>query len=152
MFSFWKSVARPEDRPGRPHVPPGPPRPVVPKKRTRVVDVPGLIRQASQKIRIKELLRMGKKDITLLSREKIEDLINRSVKAAVEKLGVKGVVSDADLARIQSDSRVQFAELLRKAKFTANVSDDPTRDLLKLIKSFTTHVPDPKRPRVDIQG
>ncbi|HEV3028476.1 MAG TPA: hypothetical protein VG457_12940, partial [Planctomycetota bacterium] len=53
---------------------------------------------------------------------------------------------------IQADSRVQFAELLRKAKFTANVSDDPTRDLLKLIKSFTTHVPDPKRPRIEGPG
>ncbi|HLY75081.1 MAG TPA: hypothetical protein VKU80_13250, partial [Planctomycetota bacterium] len=152
MFSFWKSGARPEDRKGRPKVPPGQPRPVVPKKRTRVVDVPGLIRQASQRIRIKELLRMGKKDITLLSREKIEDLINRSVKSAVEKLGVKGAVSDADMARIQADSRVQFAELLRKAKFTANVSDDPTRDLLKLIKSFTSHVPDPKRVRIEVHG
>jgi len=152
MFSFWKAGHRAEERKRRAQVPPPPPRPPVAKKRTRVVDVPGLIRQASQKIGIRQLLMMGKKDITLLSREKMEELINRSVKAAVEKLGVKGKVSDADLARIQADSRTQFAELFRKAKFTANISDDPTRDILKLIKSFTTHVPDPKRPFIEVQG
>lgn len=151
MFGFWKSD--PKDDPRRkqspqPARPPGP----APKKRTRIVDVPGLIRQASNKIRIKQLLEMGKKDITLLSREKIEDLINRSVRSAVEKHLAKGPVTGASLARIQEDSRAQFAELFRKAKFTANISDDPTRDLLKLIKSFTTHVPAAKNPAIEVSG
>lgn len=144
MFAFWKS--RSDDNAngsgGSPApAPRGAARPVVPRKRTRVIDVPGLIRQASQRVGIRKLLAKGKKDIILLSREKIEDLINRSVKASVEKLLAEGSKNKVTVAQLEAESKAQFDELLRKAQFTAKISVDPGPDILRLIKSFAAQRP-----------
>src|SRR5882672_1643489 len=70
MFGFGNGP-KDQKKPGRPPA------------RAKMVDVPGLLRQASQQFRIRDLLRMGKREITILSREKVDELIQRSVRAAV---------------------------------------------------------------------
>src|SRR5262249_48583312 len=119
MFGSGKNGPEPKARPSRP----------------RLVDVPGLLHQAGQRFRIRELLRLGRKDITVLSREKLEELINRAVRAAVDKCRADtGQV--VTISQIQAESKAQFEELLRKATFAAKTSADPAPDILRLIRSF----------------
>lgn len=107
----------------------------------RLVDVPGILHQASQKFRVRDLLRMGKRDITLLSRDKIEQLINTSVRAAVDKCRSEGGGPVVTISQLQAESKAQFEELLRKATFAAKTSADPAPDILRLIRSFATEKP-----------
>ena len=49
----------------------------VPARTRRVLDIDGLIQQASTKVPFGRLLKMRKKAVHLLSREKVNELINR---------------------------------------------------------------------------
>ena len=52
---------------------------------SRMIDVEGMIRQASTRVSVDQLVKKGKKFIHVLSREKINELINRSVTTIVDK-------------------------------------------------------------------
>ncbi|HZE97725.1 MAG TPA: hypothetical protein VE981_11915, partial [Planctomycetota bacterium] len=128
MFGFGNGP-KDQKKPGRPPA------------RAKMVDVPGLLRQASQQFRIRDLLRMGKREITILSREKVDELIQRSVRAAVDKCRAEGGGPVVTISQIQAESKAQFDELLRKATFASKTSVDPTPDILRLIRSFATEKP-----------
>lgn len=123
------------------------------RPRARMVDVPGMIRQASNRVGVRELLKRGQKDITLLSREKIDELINQSIRAVVEKnRGSAGPPAEATVARMQAESRTQFNDLLEKATTAAKTDADPTVAILQLIKTFAVQRPAPGGIRVDAPG
>jgi hypothetical protein len=143
-----------QEDPGRPSPPPKPAplgaRPVTSAPKARMIDVQGMIRQASNRVAVKELLKKGKKDIVLLSREKIDELINRSVRTVVEKHhGAGGFAGDATVAQMQAESRAHFNELLRQATRAAKSDTDPTLAILQLIKTFAVQKPPSRDGHVD---
>lgn len=111
-----RRVRPPAARPSSP--PPGP------APRARLIDVGGMLRQSSTRVSVDQLVRKGKKHIHLLSGEKIDELINRSVKTIVDKHRATAERRDADsAARIQADSRAEFEELLQQFQRTADATN-----------------------------
>jgi hypothetical protein len=87
--------------------------PTIPSRTQRVLDINGLIRQASTKVPFGRLLQMRKKAVHLLSLEKINELINRAVKNSVDKYRiVDGSSSPVPQARIEAETRQEFDQLL----------------------------------------
>jgi hypothetical protein len=87
-----------------------------------MVDVEGMLRQASTRVSVDHLIKKGKKYIQVLSREKIDELINRSVKTIVDKHRVTATHRHAtSAAQIEADSRAEFEELLLQYQQTADV-------------------------------
>jgi len=89
-----------------------------------MIDVEGMIRQASTRVSVDQLVRKGKKYIHLLSREKIDELINRSVRTIVDK---HRLLADhrhaASAAQIEAESRAEFEDLLHQYQQTADVTN-----------------------------
>src|SRR6185295_4338408 len=82
-------------------------------KGARMVDVAGMIRQASTPVKIQQLLRSGKKQIQLLSRDKIDEIISRSIRSIVEKYRATGTLADpVSQRRMEAESKEQFDDLL----------------------------------------
>ena len=93
-----------------------------------MIDVEGMIRQASTRVSVDQLVRKGKTFINLLSREKIDELINRSVKTIVDKhRDIAAHRNAASAAQIEAESRAEFEELLRQYKMSADVASDIER-------------------------
>lgn len=119
MFRFvmsWLGRDRARPRPGAiPRPPPGEPPP-----RSRVIDVEGMIRQASTRVSVDRLLQSGKKYIHLLSREKVDELINRSVRTIIDKHRAAAAHRDAvSAAQMEAESRAEFEALLEQFEQTA---------------------------------
>ena len=57
---------------------PSAPVPGPPKGGPKMIDVQGMIRQASHRVSVDELVKKGRKTISMLSREKIDELINQA--------------------------------------------------------------------------
>jgi hypothetical protein len=86
----------------------------------RMIDVEGMIRQASTRVSVDQLIRKGKRYINVLSREKIDELINRSVRTIVTKHRIAAAHDRADsAAQIEAESRAEFGELLQQYQQTA---------------------------------
>ncbi len=86
-----------------------------------MIDVEGMIRQASTRVSVDQLLKKGKKFIHVLSREKIDELINRSVKTIVDKHRVTAAYRQAtSAAQIEAEARAEFEELLQQYKQTTD--------------------------------
>jgi hypothetical protein len=84
-----------------------------------MIDVEGMIRQASTRVSIDQLIRKGKRYIHVLSREKIDELINRSIRTIVDKHRLAAAHSKASLgAQIEAESRAEFEELLQQYQET----------------------------------
>jgi len=95
-----------------------------------------------QRVGIRQLLKRGKKDIILLSREKIEDLINRSVKASVEKHLAEGSRSKVTVSQLEGGNRRRSSTSCSgRPPSRPKISIDPAPDILKLIKSFAANRP-----------
>jgi chaperonin cofactor prefoldin len=85
-----------------------------------IIDVEGMIRQASTRVSVDQLIRKGKRFINVLSREKIDELINRSVRTIVDKHRIAAAHDRADsAAHIEAESRAEFEELLQQYQQTA---------------------------------
>jgi hypothetical protein len=127
MIRFLMSCFRRGD--SRPRVPAAPRSPMgEPAPRMQMIDVEGMIRQASTRVSVDQLVRKGKKFINLLSREKIDELINRSVKTIVDKhRDIAAHRNAASAAQIEAESRAEFEELLRQYKMSADVASDVER-------------------------
>jgi len=88
-----------------------------------MIDVEGMLRQASTRVSVDQLIRKGKKYIQVLSREKIDELINRSVKTIVDKHRVTAAHRHAaSAAQIEAESRAEFGELLQQYQESADVN------------------------------
>lgn len=120
MFRFLMSCLRRD--PGQPratamsHAQPGglPPG-------SRMIDVEGMIRQASTRVSVDQLIKSGKRHVNLLSRDKIDELINRSVKTIVDKhRATTAYKHAASQAQIEAESRAEFEELLHQYQETAD--------------------------------
>jgi len=88
---------------------------------SRMIDVEGMIRQASTRVSVDQLVKKGKKFIHVLSREKINELINRSVTTIVDKHRITAAHRHAvSAAQIEAESRAEFEELLQQYQQTAD--------------------------------
>jgi chaperonin cofactor prefoldin len=85
-----------------------------------MIDVEGMIRQASTRVSVEQLIKKGKRYINVLSREKIDELINRSIRTIVDKHRLAAAHSKASsVAQIEAESRAEFEELLQQYQETA---------------------------------
>jgi len=83
------------------------------------IDVEGMIRQASTRVRVDHLVKTGKKYIHLLSRAIVDDLINRSVRTIVDK---HRLATGPRTAGIEEESRTEFEELLLQYQQTTDAT------------------------------
>ena len=94
----------------------------------RLLDMPSLIRQASTRVSVDQLVQKGMQFIHVLSRDKIQDLINRAVQTIVDKhLGRYAKVSDETAAQIAEESQAEFTELLQQYKEMSRAKSDVER-------------------------
>ncbi len=108
-----------DDKPAIPPPPADDPSPDGPRS-ARIIDVQGMIRQASTRVRVDQLVRQGKKYISMLSRERIDELINQAVKTIVDKYrALAAGVSNVPVAQLQAESKQEFNELLEQYKETS---------------------------------
>ena len=106
-----------------PSDPPAPPTP--PRTGSKMIDVQGMIRQASRRVSVDELVKKGRKTISMLSREKIDELINLAVKTMVDKYRAMAAgIANVPLAQIEAESKQEFNELLSQYQETAKAKTD----------------------------
>src|SRR5437868_14591740 len=100
--------------------------PTIPTRTRRVLDINGLIRQASTRGPFGRLLRRRKKAVHLLSLEKINELINRAVKNIVDKYRiVDGSSLPVSTSQIEAETRQEFDQLLGAYLRSAQDGDAP---------------------------
>lgn len=75
------------------------------------VDVRGMIRQASRPVHVHDLVRRGTRTISVLSRQKIDEMVNLAVKNIVTKYRTLAADLDAAPADVERESREEFTEL-----------------------------------------
>jgi len=93
----------------------------------RMLDVAGMLRQASSNVSIDQLIKSGKKQIQLLSRERIQELINRSVRTIVEKHIADSKMETLSAEQIARESKAEFQELLDQYQQTTRAREDVER-------------------------
>src|SRR3989442_6998687 len=76
------------------------------------IDVQGMLRQASMRVRVDQLVRSGTKFIAVLSRDKIDELINQAVRTMVDHY--RG--TDVPLSKVAADSKREFRELFSQVQ------------------------------------
>jgi len=100
---------------------------------SRIVDIAGMVRQASTSVKVHQLLRSGKKEILLLSRDKIDDLIRRAVRNIFEKTRQGGAaVAPSLLKRMEVESRKEFDDLRDQRESTIKADADLVQSRLAL--------------------
>jgi hypothetical protein len=91
----------------------------------RMIDVKGMIRQASARVQVDQLVKQGKKYISLLSKEKMEELINQAVKNIVDKYrSIAAGVAQVPVSQIEAESKQEFSELLTQYQQTAKAKGE----------------------------
>jgi hypothetical protein len=116
----------PEEAPV-PSVPPESGAPAAPSSGSgaRMIDVKGMMRQASQRVSVDQLVKQGRKTISLLSKEKMEDLINQAVKNIVDKYRAMAAgIAQVPVDQIEAESKQEFSELLTQYQQTAKAKTD----------------------------
>lgn len=89
----------------------------------RMIDVRGMLRQASTRVSLDQLFREGRQSISVLSRDKIDELINRAVRTIVDKHRFTPSPCTATSAQqIEVEAVVEFEELLQQYQETANAT------------------------------
>jgi hypothetical protein len=84
-----------------------------------MIDVKGMIRQASVRVNVDQLVKEGRKSISLLSKEKMEELINQAVKNIVDKYRAMAAgIVQVPVAQIEAESKEEFNELLSQYQQT----------------------------------
>ena len=93
----------------------------------KMIDVQGMIRQASKRVSVNQLVQQGKKYISVLSREKIDELINQAVKNIADKYRAiaAGVGGAADApATMEGEAKAEFNELLQTYQNSAKAKSE----------------------------
>jgi hypothetical protein len=89
----------------------------------RIIDVKGMLRQASTRVSLEALLREGKQYISMLSRDKIDEMINRSVKTIVDKHRfTASPCTTTSAQQIEWESRAEFEDLLHQYRQTTDAT------------------------------
>jgi len=92
---------------------------------SRMIDVKGMMRQASQRVNIDQLVKQGRKTISLLSKDKMEELINQAVKNIVDKYRAMAAgIVQVPVQQIEAESKAEFNELLQTYQQTAKAKTD----------------------------
>jgi hypothetical protein len=90
-----------------------------------MVDVAGMIRQASTQVKVAQLVRSGKREIHMLSRGKIDELISRAIRNIVEKYRSAATPLDpVTLRRMEAESKQEFDDLLSQHEQTAKAGEN----------------------------
>jgi hypothetical protein len=90
-----------------------------------MIDVQGMIRQASTRVSVDQLVKKGRKFISMLSREKIDELINQAVKNMIDKYRAMAAgIAQVPLAQIEAESKQEFNELLHQYQETAKAKNE----------------------------
>src|SRR5262245_34650072 len=91
----------------------------------RMVDVQGMIRQASTRVRVDQLVKQGKKYISMLSKERIDELINQAVKTMVDKYRAMAAgVVQVPVSQLQNEVKGEFNELLEQYKESSKAKNE----------------------------
>ncbi|HYF00325.1 MAG TPA: hypothetical protein VEJ18_15495 [Planctomycetota bacterium] len=82
----------------------------------RMIDVQGMLRQASTRVSVDQLVKRGKKFVALLSEEKISELIHQAVRTISVKYGAASPagVPAASVPQIAAESKQEFKELIQQ--------------------------------------
>ena len=89
------------------------------------IDVTGMLRQASMRVRVDQLVRNGKKFISVLSTEKVDELIRQAVRAMVEHYRTTGEgLSAVPLSKVEADSKREFRDLFSQVKEVEKAKGD----------------------------
>src|SRR4051812_12134111 len=100
--------------------------PALSTQSTRVVDIDGLLAQASTKVPVGRLRKLGKKVVSLLSRSKIDRLINQAIRRYVERTGTgDGSAAAPPPGDINAEIRKEFDSLLSQHLGSALDGDSP---------------------------
>lgn len=126
MFEFLTSLFR-KNGPAPEAVPLLPEDdPTIQTPRSRVLDITGMLFQACTRVPVGRLLASGRKNINLLSKEKIDELINRAVRNIVDRYRiVDGSSSPVPESRIVAEARKEFDTLLAQYLRSAQDGDAP---------------------------
>jgi len=90
-----------------------------------MIDVRGMIKQASTRVRVDQLVKKGTKYLSLLSKEKIDELINQAVKNIVDKYrAVAAGVGDVPTETLQGEAKQEFNELLGQYQATNKAKNE----------------------------
>src|SRR5262245_14865060 len=113
MFRFLTSLFARKVQPVDAHPLVAEDDPVIATRRSQVLDINGMICQASTRVPVGRLLRWGRKAVNLLSRDKIDQLINRAVRTIVDKYRVVDFSStQVPQSQIAAEARKEFDSLL----------------------------------------
>ena len=85
------------------------------------IDVRGMIKQASTRIRVDQLVKKGTKYLSLLSKRKIDELVNQSVQNTIQKH--RAVTSGVAPETLEKESKEEFNELLTEFKKTSEAKN-----------------------------
>jgi hypothetical protein len=90
-----------------------------------MIDVQGMLRQASRRVSVDDLVKKGRKTISMLSRDKIDELINQAVKTMIDKYRAMAAgIANVPVAQIEAESKQEFNELLHQYQETAKAKTD----------------------------
>lgn len=126
MFDFLSSLFRraPQGPEGIPLV--AEEDPSIQTPRSKVIDISGMIFQASTRVPVGRLFAGGRKNVNVLSKEKIDDLINRAVRNIVDRYRiVDGSSTPVPQAQIASEARKEFDTLLAQYLRSAQDGNSP---------------------------
>lgn len=85
------------------------------------IDVREMIKQASTRIRVDQLVKKGTKYLSLLSKRKIDELVNQSVQNIVHKY--RAVAAGVAPETLEKESKEEFNELLTEFKKTSEAKN-----------------------------
>ncbi len=101
--------------------------PSIQAPRNRVLDIRGMIRQASHRVNVLRLLASGRRNVSLLSGDKIDDLINCAVRTIVDRHRLADSPSTAmPQSQMVAEARKEFDTLL--AQYLRSAQDGGTSD------------------------
>src|SRR5690242_10022638 len=84
-----------------------------PRPGQKMIDVKGMIRQASARVNINELVKQGRKTISVLSKERMEEMINQAVRNIVDKYRAMAAgVAQVPVEQMTQESKEEFNELM----------------------------------------
>ena len=79
------------------------------------LDVKGMIKQASTRVSVDQLVRKGTKTISLLSKDKVDLMVNQAVKTIVQKYRMLAAgFGDVKDEEVEKESQAEFNELMQQ--------------------------------------
>src|SRR6185503_18709753 len=125
MFQFLSSLFGKKEQPFDAHPLIAEDDPVIATNRSQVLDIRGMLSQATTRVPLGRLGRWGRKAVNLLSRDKINELINRAVRTIVDKYRVVDFsTGTVPQTRIAAEAHKEFDSLLAQYLRSAQDGED----------------------------